>query len=130
MVWVPPGTTSLIAPLTLTSYSMRDAGSTSSLAGDHRSQSSSGHAPLPPSRALTSTGLVGATESGFGAVVAPAVLLAPETLPDGSIARTVNEYAVPGSSWRTVAPWTAGAGVPGGTVDTTSGDGTPLTRTS
>src|SRR5829696_9286437 len=53
-VTVPPGTTSMIVPLTRTSYSIAAAGSTSSVEPVQRSHSSSGQAPLPPLAALSS----------------------------------------------------------------------------
>ena len=87
---MPPGITSLIMPLTRTSYSIADAGSTSSVEAVQRSQSSSGHEPLPPSKALSRVGVVGATVSVLAWVVALTVLLGADTLPDGSIARTLN----------------------------------------
>ena len=89
MVCVPTGMTSLITPFTLTSYSMPGAGP-SSVEADQRSHSSSGHEPLPPSDALSSVGLVGATVSELACVVAATTLLSCDTLPDGSIALTLN----------------------------------------
>src|SRR5262245_8054833 len=87
IVPVPTGTTSLIVPFTRTSYSIPDAAA-SSLDAVQRSQSSSGHDEVPPSRALRSVGVVGATLSVLACVVALTVLLVFETLPDGSTART------------------------------------------
>src|SRR5688572_15993079 len=103
----------------------------SSVDAVHRSQSSSGQKPLPPSAALTSVGRVGATTSSLANVVAVTTLLSSEVFPDGSVARTLNSYDVDGSSWRTHALCTAGRGfVPAGTLDATSSLGTPFTRIS
>ncbi len=45
---------------------------------------------MPTSEALSRNGVVGATVSELAPVVALTVSLSPETLPDGSIARTLN----------------------------------------
>ena len=81
--------TSLITPFTLTSYSIPAAGP-SSVEPDQRSHSSSGQDPLPPFAALSSVGVVGAMVSALGWVVAPTTLLDGDTLPDGSMAFTLN----------------------------------------
>jgi hypothetical protein len=102
-----------------------------SLDAVQRSQSSSGHTPVPPSNALRRVGLVGATGSELACVVGLTTLLDADTMPDGSIVLTLNWYVVEGSGWRTHAPCTGGRRtVPGATVDTASSVGTPLTRIS
>ena len=53
---------------------------------------------MPPDAALSNVGVVGATVSVLAAVVAVWTLLVPDTLPDGSIALTLNSYVVEGSS--------------------------------
>jgi hypothetical protein len=74
---------------------------------------------------------VGATVSELACVVALTTLLDADTLPDGSIALTLNRYVVEGSGWRTHAPCMGGRGtLPGATVDTASSVGPPLTRIS
>src|SRR5918992_4486621 len=100
---------------------MSAAGVTSSVDGVQARIISSGQVLVPPSDTRVSVGVVGATVSLVGAIVALTVPVGADVLPPVSTACTAKVWA-PGSSCRTQTPWVDGAGkVPGAWIETVSG---------